>query len=151
MENNELNNKILRNVRSRIVVSNLEREESMKIEKRKQIVSLCATTLILLSGSFFTVNAATEGKLVEDIKEKYKEFITIDYDQSKYKLTNVKEEKTSTGENTIHYTLMSEDGEEQIDTMVNVDNINKEGLKITTKDKSENDGETAYEMIIEER
>lgn len=151
MENNELNNKILRNVRSRIVVSNLEREESMKIAKRKQIVSLCATTLILLSGSFFTVNAATEGKLVEDIKEKYKEFITIDYDQSKYKLTNVKEEKTSTGENTIHYTLMSEDGEEQIDTMVNVDNINKEGLKITTKDKSENDGETAYEMIIEER
>ena len=75
MENNELNNKILKNVRNKIVVSNLEKEYAMKISKRKQIISLCATTIILLSGSFLTVNAATEGKLVEDIKEKYKEII----------------------------------------------------------------------------
>ena len=62
MENNELNNKILKNVRNKIVVSNLEKEYAMKISKRKQIISLCATTIILLSGSFLTVNAATEGK-----------------------------------------------------------------------------------------
>ena len=52
MENNELNNKILKNVRNKIVVSNLEKEYAMKISKRKQIISLCATTIILLSGSF---------------------------------------------------------------------------------------------------
>ena len=36
MENNELNNKILKNVRNRIVVSNLEKEEAMKIENRRK-------------------------------------------------------------------------------------------------------------------
>lgn len=35
MENNELNNKILKNVRNKIVVSNLEKEYAMKISKRK--------------------------------------------------------------------------------------------------------------------
>lgn len=37
MENNELNNKILRNVRNRIVVSNLEKEEAMEKIKKKNI------------------------------------------------------------------------------------------------------------------
>ena len=69
MENNELNNKILKNVRNKIVVSNLEKEEAMKISKRKQAISLCATVIILLSGSFLTVNAATDGKIAEGIKE----------------------------------------------------------------------------------
>jgi len=122
----------------------------MKISKRKQIISLCATTIILLSGSFLTVNAATEGKLVEDIKEKYKEIITIDYDKSKYKLTEMKEEKMSNGDNTVTYTLMSEDGEEQIDTIVNIDNLEQEHLKITAKDIEE-DRENGYQLIIEDK
>ena len=150
MENNELNNKILKNVRNKIVVSNLEKEYAMKISKRKQIISLCATTIILLSGSFLTVNAATEGKLVEDIKEKYKEIITIDYDKSKYKLTEMKEEKMSNGDNTVTYTLMSEDGDEQIDTIVNIDNLEQEHLKITAKDIEE-DRENGYQLIIEDK
>ena len=150
MENNELNNKILKNVRNKIVVSNLEKEYAMKISKRKQIISLCATTIILLSGSFLTVNAATEGKLVEDIKEKYKEIITIDYDKSKYKLTEMKEEKMSNGDNTVTYTLMSEAGEEQIDTIVNIDNLEQEHLKITAKDIEE-DRENGYQLIIEDK
>lgn len=37
MENNELNNKILRNVRNRIVVSNLEKQEAMEKIKKKNI------------------------------------------------------------------------------------------------------------------
>ena len=150
MENNELNNKILKNVRNKIVVSNLEKEYAMKISKRKQIISLCATTIILLSGSFLTVNAATEGKLVEDIKEKYKKIITNDYDKSKYKLTEMKEEKMSNGDNTVTYTLMSEDGEEQIDTIVNIDNLEQEHLKITAKDIEE-DRENGYQLIIEDK
>ena len=38
MVNNELNKKIVESVRNRIVISNLESEENMKINKRKQIV-----------------------------------------------------------------------------------------------------------------
>ena len=37
MVNNELNKKIVESVRNRIVISNLESEENMKINKRKQI------------------------------------------------------------------------------------------------------------------
>ena len=73
MENKELNNRILRNVRSKIVVSNLESEENMKINAKKQILSICAVALVMVSGGFFTVNAATNGQLVQDIKE----FVTV--------------------------------------------------------------------------
>lgn len=73
MENKELNSRILRNVRSKIVVSNLESEENMKINAKKQILSICAVALIMASGGFFTVNAATNGQLVQDIKE----FVTV--------------------------------------------------------------------------
>lgn len=149
MENNELNNKILNNVRNRIVVSNLEKEETMRISRRKQIISLCATLLIVLSGSFITVNAATEGRIVEDLIEKYKEVFTIDYDQSKYKITEIKEEKMD-GQNTVSYRMLSNDGEEEIDTIINTDNIDKEKLKITHKDKEEN-GEEIHELIIEDK
>ena len=130
MENNELNNKILRNVRSRIVVSNLEKEETMEKIKKKNVISLCATAIILLSGSFLSVNAATDGKLVEDIKEKYKEIIMIDYDQSKYQITDIKEEKMPTGENTVTYQMTSKDGQEQMDTVIITDELDKANLKI---------------------
>ena len=38
MENNELNKKVLEKVRSRIVISNLESEENMKLNKKKQLI-----------------------------------------------------------------------------------------------------------------
>lgn len=147
MENNELNNKILRNVRSRIVVSNLEKEETMEKIKKKNVISLCATAIILLSGSFLSVNAATDGKLVEDIKEKYKEIIMIDYDQSKYQITDIKEEKMPTGENTVTYQMTSKDGQEQMDTVIITDELDKANLKIKDNVKEET-GEVTREMII---
>ena len=69
MENNELNKKIFENVRNRIVISNLESEENMKLNKRKQVLSVAAVMVIMLTGSFFTVNAATDGELSNKIKE----------------------------------------------------------------------------------
>ena len=69
MVNNELNKKIVESVRNRVVISNLESEENMKINKRKQIVSLVAVMLIMLTGSFITVNAATNGELAEKAKD----------------------------------------------------------------------------------
>ncbi len=145
MENNELNNRILKNVRNRIVVSNLEKEEAMKIGKRKQVISLCATVIVLLSGSFLTVNAATDGKLAENIKEKYKEIIMIDYDQNKFNLTEEKQEKLPSGQNVVSYTLESKDGQEEIVTVINTDNLENEKLNI--KHNINENGES--EMIIE--
>lgn len=69
MENNELNRKVIENVRSRVVISNLESEENMKLNKRKQIISIAAVAVIMLTGSFFTVNAATKGDLAEKVKD----------------------------------------------------------------------------------
>ena len=142
MENNELNNRILKNVRNRIVVSNLEKEEAMKIENRRKVISLCATVVLLLSGSFLTVNAATDGKLAEDIKEKYKEIINIDYDQSEYKFVDMEEGKDSvSGANTVTYRFISNDNLEEMYTVIYTDNFNEVNLKfnwnITEDDVSE--------------
>lgn len=69
MENNELNKRIIENIRNRVVISNLESEENMKFNKRKQILSLALVMIIMLTGSFVTVNAATNGELVQKVKD----------------------------------------------------------------------------------
>lgn len=69
MENNKLNKKIIENVRNRVVVSNLESEENMKISKRKQVLSVVAVMIVMLTGSFITVNAATDGELAQKVKD----------------------------------------------------------------------------------
>ncbi len=109
MENHELNRKILRNVRNKIVVSNLEREENMKINQRKQVVSVLTATLIVLSGGLLTVNAATDGKLVEDIKQKYEEMIVVKLEDDNYQITT---ETDNDGNEMVVYTLQpdEEDG-----------------------------------------
>ena len=68
MENNELNKRIIVNVINRVVISNLESEENMKINKRKQILSIAIVMCVMLTGSF-TVNAATNGELAEKVKD----------------------------------------------------------------------------------
>ncbi len=70
MKDSELNKKIVEDVKRRIVVSNLESEENMKMSKRKQIISIAAVVLVMITGSFFTVNAATDGELVKKIKDR---------------------------------------------------------------------------------
>ena len=50
MENNELNKKVLEKVRNRIVISNLESEENMKLNKKKQIISISAVLVVLFTG-----------------------------------------------------------------------------------------------------
>ena len=41
----------------------------MKLSKRKQILSVVTVCMIMLGGSFITVNAATDGQLVEKVTE----------------------------------------------------------------------------------
>lgn len=135
MENNDLERKIINNVRNKIVVSNLEKEANMKISKRKTIISLTALFLILISGSFLTVNAATDGQLVQDVKD----LITVKFDTSKYKKTESKEGVDEYGNEYYQCTLESLDGNEEVEIMTfkdeNVSGINyvptEDGAEIT--------------------
>lgn len=77
MENKELNKKIIEKVRNKIVISNLEREETMKISKRKQVLSIAAAIMIILTGSFISVNAATNGELAEAVKDTVKDTVKV--------------------------------------------------------------------------
>ena len=142
MENNELNNRILRNVRSKIVVSNLESEENMKLNIKKQIISICAVALIATSGGFFTVNAATNGKLIQDIKD----FVTVTIIKQDGTTENV-EGETQTDEYGNTWLKYERKGEEW-ETIIYVERIEleKDNLGIDAK-ITEN--ETNGEMNIE--
>ena len=83
--------------------------------------------------------------IAENIKEKYKEIIMIDYDQNKFNLTEEKQEKLPSGQNVVSYTLESKDGQEEIVTVINTDNLENEKLNI--KHNINENGES--EMIIE--
>lgn len=72
MENNKLNKKIIGKVRNKIVISNLESEETMKVNMRKKVLSIAAVMVIMFTGSFITVNAATNGELVDKVKDTVK-------------------------------------------------------------------------------
>lgn len=67
MENNEFNSRIVESVRNRIVMSNLEREEKIRLTRRKKILSLVGVMLVVLTGGFATVNAVTNGELVNKV------------------------------------------------------------------------------------
>lgn len=78
MESKDLNSAVLKRVRNKIVVSNLESEEKMKINKKKQILSLTAVIVLFLSGGFIAVNAATDGQLANNIKDKIIKVVFVD-------------------------------------------------------------------------
>lgn len=67
MENSEFNGRIVESVKNRIVMSNLEREEKIKLTRRKKVLSLVGVMLVVLTGGFATVNAVTNGELVNKV------------------------------------------------------------------------------------
>lgn len=134
MVNNELNKKIVESVRNRIVISNLESEENMKINKRKQIVSLVAVMLIMLTGSFITVNAATNGELTEKVKDTIQVIFTDkDGKQEELKETTY----TDSNNHTIEKYHIEKDGTEHT---IEVDKSNLNDQNLTFKENI-NDGE----------
>lgn len=127
MENNKLNKRIIENVRSRVVVSNLESEENMKISKRKQVLSVVAVMVVMLTGSFITVNAATDGELAQKVKDTIQVIFTDkDGKQEEIKGTTYTDsnnhtiEKYETNKNGIQHTL-------------EIDKDNVDNSKITIK------------------
>ncbi len=133
MENHELNNKILRNVRNKIVVSNLEREENMKISKQKQAISVLMAMVVLFSGGFLTVNAATDGKLVEEIKQKYEEIIVVKLDEDNYKITT---EKDNNGKEYISYRIQTDEIEE-VECIFYENNMVKQNIQAVVEEGEE--------------
>ncbi len=150
MENNELNKKIFENVRNRIVVSNLESEENMKLNKRKQVLSVVAMMVIMLTGSFFTVNAATDGKVVEEIKKA----ITIKYDESKYKVVTENQIENIDGEEYVKYEIVSNDGTEEYTTLINKSEMDKQNVQTeinVTSTKTDNEVESSVDVVISDK
>ena len=128
MVNNELNKKIVENVRNRVVISNLESEEKMKINKRKQIVSLVAVMLIMLTGSFITVNAAMNGELAEKVKDTIQVIFTDkDGKQEEVKGTTY----TDSNNHTIEKYHIEKDGTEHT---LEIDKNNSDGSNLTIKE-----------------
>ncbi len=135
MENRKIEEKILKNVRAKIVVSNLEREESMKLNKRKQVISVCTAILLVLSGGFLTVNATTDGKLVEDIKD----IIVVNLNKDNCKVTKNYDEN---GEEHVTYTVKMTDG-----VQMKVD-VNKNALKEENIQADIEEGEEGPEINL---
>lgn len=129
MEDKDLNSKILENVRNNIVISNLEREEKMRISNTKKIVSVGVVALMTIFGSFATVNAATDGKLIENIKEFVSVKIVKDDGNSK-ELSGV-EYKDKNGDTWIKYENNENGTETKIE--VNKTELEKEKLKTETE------------------
>lgn len=150
MENNELNKKIFENVRNRIVVSNLESEENMKLNKRKQVLSIAAIMVIMLTGSFFTVNAATDGKVVEEIKKA----ITIKYDESRYKVVTENQIENINGEEYVKYEIVSNDNTEEFTTLINKSEMDKQNLQTEfniTSTKTDDEVESSMNVVISDK
>lgn len=142
MENNELNKRIIENVRNRVVISNLESEGNMKINKRKQVLSLVAVMVIMLTGSFITVNAATNGELVEKVKDTIQViFVDKDGKQEEVKGTTYTDsnnhtiEKYKTEKNGTEHTLEVDKNNLDESNLTIKDNINDEQSTITIEDK----------------
>ena len=142
MENNELNKRIIENVRNRVVISNLEREENMKISKRKQVLSLVAVMVIMITGGLFTVNAATNGELAEKVKDT----IQVIFTDKDGKQEEVKGNTyTDSNNHTIEEYKIEKDGAEHIlkvdkteldgENLTIKESINEEGASITIENK----------------
>lgn len=64
-----LDERILKNFRENMAISNLKEEFKMKRIMKKQIWMFSIVAVVFVSGSFLTVNAATGGEVINHIKE----------------------------------------------------------------------------------
>ena len=106
----ELNQKILRNFRENIAISNLEEELKVKKGMKKQVLMLSIMGFVCLFGGFLTVDAATGGEITEKVKDTIK-VVLIREDGKEEVLKGIS--KTSENGNTIEtYYVEGEEGAE---------------------------------------
>lgn len=91
MNNNELNNRVIENLKSRIAISKFEMEEKQVIIKRKRIICFVTIFVVIFTSGLVTVNAMTNNGLVNAIKSIFdKENITVNYGERVHPVTNKK-------------------------------------------------------------
>ena len=91
MNNNELNNRVIENLKNKIAISNFEMEEKQMISRRKRIISFVAIFMIIFMSGFVTVNAMTNNGLVNAIKSIFnKENVTLNYGERIHPITKEK-------------------------------------------------------------
>lgn len=95
---------ILKNVKEKITISNLEEEYKMKINKKRKIIGLAAAVILLFTGSFFTVDAVSNGEITKSIKEKIKSSIEEQINKE-VEVEDVNVQKDENGMETITYKL----------------------------------------------
>ena len=142
MESNELNKRIIENVKNRVVISNLESEENMKFNKRKQVLSVVAVMFVMITGSFFTVNAATNGELTEKVKDTIQVLFTDkDGKQEEVEGTSYIDSNNHTIEkyriekNGAEYTLEIDKNNLDEENLTFKENINDEEARITIESR----------------
>lgn len=151
MEDKKINNRVLNNVRNKIVVSNLESEENMKINIKKQIISLCVVLTLFMAGGFVTVNAATDGKLLDNIKETIK--VTFVNNDGKKEELEGKTYTDSKGDTWVQYEKNTNAG--SIKTEINKNALDGENLELeaSMKEDKDNNGEieSKVDLVIKNK
>lgn len=64
---NEFNNNIIKNIKERIIASNIEEQYYIKKRKKKNVFKATTLSVFILASSFLTVNATTDGNLKQSI------------------------------------------------------------------------------------
>lgn len=107
----DLNEKILKSFRDNIAISNLKEEVSMKKTIKKQVIALSMVGIVFLSGGFLTVNAATGGELINNIKKALlgKASQNIDVKEDSFEVENYEVDEDGNVTNAT-YTFEDEDG-----------------------------------------
>ena len=142
----ELRERILKGFKDNIIISNLKEECIMKRNNRKQVLLGTMITTLILSGSFITVNASTNGQLVENIKDTIKVIFIKDNNEEEIK---GKEYKNKDGENWITFEKDIDGSQMQVD--INKDELDKQNMELETKmttdeNTNEKDGSITVEI-----
>ena len=124
----ELRERILKGFKDNITISNLKEECIMKRNTRKQVLLGIMITTLILSGSFITVNASTNGQLGENIKDTIKVIFIKDNNEEEIK---GKEYKNKDGENCITFEKDIDGSKIQLD--INKDELDKQNMELETK------------------
>lgn len=91
MNNNELNNRVIENLKSRIAISKFEMEEKQMKIKKKRIICFVTIFVVIFTSGLVTVNAMTNNGLVNAIKSIFdKENITVNYGERVHPVTKEK-------------------------------------------------------------
>lgn len=143
----ELSKKVLKEFKDNITISNLKEECIMKRNIRKHVLLGTMLVTLILSGSFITVNAATNGQLVENIKDTIKVVFVSNGQEEEIDGKFYTDEN---GESWVTFEKSLNDVQMQVD--LKQDELDKENLKVETKmidiqDATPSEGEISINIM----